>query len=132
MCVNNSVGCGLQLALCGGRVCGGSQWCVSVRYVCVYVCMRTGGHVVHIALCSGVDVKYITVSNLHQLQCIYIHAGNELTKCPFCYFNMSCRVPVYMDPTPIQQTTYQLYDAMPATEASQESGREVTNRDATM
>ena len=48
-----------------------------------------------LALCSGADVKYINVSNLHRLQCIYIHAGNELTKCPFCYFNMSCRVPVW-------------------------------------
>ena len=26
----------------------------------------------YIALCGGADVKYINVSNLHQLQCIYI------------------------------------------------------------
>ena len=37
-----------------------------------------------------------------------------------------------MDPIPIQQTSYQLHDAVSATEASQERGREATNRDVTM
>ena len=86
----------------------------------------------YVALCSGADAKYINVLNLHRLQCIYINTGNKLTKCPFCHFNMSCRVPVYMDPIPIQQTSYLLYDAMSATEASQERGREATYRDVTM
>ena len=110
----------MQLTLCGSHVCGGSQWCV-----CVCACGQVG--MSYIALCGGADVKYMKVSNLHRLQCIYIHAGNELTKCLFCYFNMSCRAPVCMDPIPIQQTSYRLHDAMSATEASQESGREATN-----
>ena len=42
--------------------------------VVVYVVVVSGVHVdrSYIALCGGADVKYITVSNLHQLQCIYL------------------------------------------------------------
>ena len=104
--------------------------CVCMCACCVCVCVHADGWACCTLHC--VDVKYITVSNLHRLQCIYIHAVNELTNRPFCYFNMSCRVPVYMGPIPVQQTSYQLHDAMSATEASQERRREVTNRDATM
>ena len=111
-------------------VVSGMLVCATCACVCMCTCGRVG--MSYIALCSGADVKYINVSNLHRLQCIYTHAGNKLTKCPFCYIYMSCRVPVYMDPIPIQQTSYRLYDAMSATEASQERGREATNRDATM
>ena len=80
--------CGLQLALCM------VVYVVVVSGVCMCACGQVG--MSYIALCSGADVNYINVSNLHRLQCIYIHAGNELAKCPFCYFNMSCRVPVYI------------------------------------
>ena len=83
-----------------------------------------------LALCSGADVKYINVSNLHQLQCIYIQ-GMSLQNVHSVIL-MSCRVPVCMGPIPIQQTSYQLYDAMSATEAAQERGREATSRDATI
>ena len=50
--------------------------CAVVVYVVVVsgVCMCACGQVgmSYIALCSGADVKYINVSNLHRLQCIYI------------------------------------------------------------
>ena len=62
---------------------------------------------------------------------VYVYTGNELTKCPFCHYNVmqsSNTVPV-----PIDRSSYQLHDATSAAdEASQESGREATNRDATM
>ena len=95
-------------------------------------CGRVG--MLYIALCSGVDVKYITVLNLHQYTSVSIYMqGMSLQNAhSVILIYMSCRVPVYMDPIPIQQTSYWLYDAMSATEASQERGREATNRDVTM
>ena len=82
----------MQLALCSGGVCGGSQWCVCVLVcvllVCVYTCACGRMGMLYVALCSGADAKYINVLNLHRLQCIYINTGNKLTKCPFSYFNI--------------------------------------------
>ena len=48
---------------------------VCATCVCMCACGRVG--MLYIALCSGADVKYITVSNLHRLQCIYNYTCRE-------------------------------------------------------
>ena len=74
--------------------CAVVVYVVVVSGVCMCACRRMG--MLYIALCSGADVKYINVSNVHRLQCIYIHAGNELAKCPFCYFNVMQSSSIYI------------------------------------